>query len=77
MSGGTFDYSPYVVEDICDTIEAAIDDGEYSLDVTAKLKEGLNVFRTAYIYMYEIDYLLSGDVTEERFLERLNDNLDE
>lgn len=91
MSGGYFEYEQYKIQMIADSLEDVIlkngkkrehkepweDDyyREYSPEVIAKFKEGLELLRKAHIYAHRIDWLLSDDDGEESFFERLESDL--
>ena len=47
----------------------------YPKEIQEKFLEGINAIKIAAIYMERIDYLLSGDDSEEYFLERLEEEL--
>lgn len=48
---------------------------EYPPDVIQKFKEAVLHLRTAQVYAHRIDWLVSGDDSEESFLRRLNEDL--
>lgn len=48
---------------------------KYPEEVIKEFKEGFEIISKAQIYMQRIDWLLSGDDSEESFLERLNEDL--
>lgn len=48
---------------------------KYPDEVIEKFKEGLHYLKNAYIYAQRIDWLISGDDSEEAFLERLEEEL--
>lgn len=91
MSGGYFEYNQYKIYQIAEDLETVIlNNGkkrikreswedeyhrEYSDEVIAKFKEGLELLKKAHIYAHRIDYLLSDDYGEETFLERLESDL--
>ena len=91
MSGGFFNYDQYRIRQISDSLETLIFNNgkkrhyresweneyyhEYSPEVIAKFKEGLEILRKAEIYAHRIDWLLSADDGEETFLERLESDL--
>lgn len=86
MSGGYFDYNQYRINDIIDTLEDVIGNygtehtgccGELSEDTYQKFQVALQYLELASIYTQRIDWLLSGDDSEESFNERLQDDLDE
>lgn len=91
MSGGFFEYNQYKIHQIAEDLETVIlNNGkkrehkepwegdyhrEYSPEVIAKFKEGLELLRKAHIYAQCIDWLLSDDDGEESFFERLESDL--
>jgi len=89
MSGGHFDYNQYKITDIRDTIERIIknngknnwknsteyDGDDFSDDTISEFKQAVNILRKAEIYVQRIDWLVSGDDGEERFHQRLGDDL--
>lgn len=91
MSGGFFEYNQYKIYQIAEELEDVIlkngkkrvrresweDENyyEYSPEVIAKFKEGLELLKKAHIYAHRIDWLLSGDDGQESFLERLESDL--
>ena len=85
MSGGHFDYHQYQIRDIYETLEEIIlknrdiDQWEqcygFSDEVVAEFKEAVALLKKAYIYAQRIDWLLSGDDSEEYFHLRLNEEL--
>lgn len=48
---------------------------DFSKDTIAVFKEAINTLKKAAIYTQRIDYLLSGDDSEETFHERLHEEL--
>ena len=89
MSGGTFDYVQYRMDQTIDDIEDIIfynddktlnDWGDtkgrgYTEETIQEFKLGVWYLRQALTYTHEIDYLLSGDTGEESFHERLTRKL--
>ena len=49
---------------------------KYPEDIIEKFREGVDVLRKAQIYVHRIDWLLSGDDSEETFLQRLKQDLE-
>lgn len=47
----------------------------FSPEVEARMREAVALLNRAYIYAHRIDWFLSGDDSEESFLERLNEEL--
>jgi len=43
--------------------------------VQEKMREAIKQLRIAYVYAQRVDWLLSGDDSEETFIERLNEDL--
>jgi len=91
MSGGYFEYNQYKIYQIAEELEDVIlkngkkrerreswEDEyhyEYSSEIIAKFKEGLEFLKKAHIYAHRIDWLLSDDDGEESFLKRLESDL--
>lgn len=47
----------------------------YPEEVQKEMRKGVEILRQAYVYAKRIDYLLSGDDGEEKFLEKLKQEL--
>lgn len=93
MSGGTFTYQEYRLQEIIDEIEELIIhngdidyqtmgfDNEiwttFSPETIEQLKKGLYYTKLAYIYIHRIDYLIAGDDGEETFKERLEKEIND
>lgn len=89
MSGGFYEYKQYVLDEIADSIQLEIeqndsteDDGfghdrgrHYAPLVIDRMSEAVMALRTAYIYAQHVDWLLSGDDSEDSFLRRLDEDL--
>lgn len=89
MSGGYFDYNQYNIARIADDVDGLIRNNEvteldeygdtrgrnYSLEVITKFQAALKLLRAAEVYAQRIDWLVSGDDTEESFLQRLEEDL--
>ena len=88
MSGGRFDYLQYRITEISDAIEHEIihnndeprpedwyEPNRFNDDTIAEFREGVRLLRLAQIYAQRIDWLLSGDDSEETFHERLAEDL--
>lgn len=75
MSGGHFEYRQYVIGEIADDVERLIGEGEYSPEVIARFKNGVDALRMASIYAQRIDWLVIGDDSEESFIRRLSEDL--
>lgn len=48
---------------------------EYPPEVIEEFKKGLHILKQAYVYAHSIDLLLSGDNSEESFLQRLEKDM--
>jgi len=68
---------PYFGADYYKEFPEALNHYEYPDEVIKKFKEAVDVLRRAEIYAHRVDWLLSGDDGEEKFLERLNKELNE
>lgn len=91
MSGGSFDYKQYCLNDIADDIRELIDINNskeldeygypigrgYSPDTITHFITAERLLRVAYIYAQRIDWLVSGDDGEDDFHKRLKEDLDE
>ncbi len=91
MSGGSFDYREYIIDDIAERIRLAIDNNDsdecdawgtrigrgYLPEVIARFREAEAAMRRAAIYAHRIDYLFAGDDGEQSFLRRLDEDLKE
>jgi len=49
----------------------------YSDEIIEEFKKGLHYLKLAHIYTQRIDYLVSGDDSEENFFKRLKEEIDE
>lgn len=91
MSGGFFDYEQYKIDMIADQIEQIIRNNdstevnEWGDPVSRELqpqtilymRAAVDRLRRAAIYAQRIDWMLSGDDSENTFHERLKEDLDE
>jgi len=81
MSSGYFDYRQHRMDDIIEAIEDVVENNDavysYNQSFINELINAIRALKIAYIYTHRIDYLLSGDDSQETFLERLRDNLNE
>lgn len=91
MSGGHFDYAQFQIATIADKVELLIESNNdatqdgygytvgrfYSAEVIAHFKDGLAALRKAEVYAQRIDWLVSDDDGEDRFIERLAIDLSE
>ena len=89
MSGGHFCYNQYKIDQIACDIEQMILDNDstelnefgdtkgygFSPETIEIFKEGLDILKLAYVYAQRIDWLVSGDDSEDSFHSRLNEEL--
>lgn len=85
MSGGTFDYKQYTLNDIADQIERIvtrnnkIDDygfkQEYKSETIKEFKNAVKILQKASIYVQRIDWLHAGDDGEDTFHSKLKKEL--
>lgn len=76
MSGGTFNYQQRFILEIAEELEDLIlFDNNYSNDVQLHIAEAVKILKKAYVYTNRIDWLLSGDHSEDSFLERLKEDI--
>lgn len=81
MSGGRFDYIQYRLDETAERIEEAIANNNvesddmwdrarnYPPEILEAFREGVKSIRRTRQMIHAIDYLLSGDHSEESFLE--------
>ena len=84
MSGGFYDYKQYHINDIADATEQLIKNNDstdnsycYSTETIKEFKNGLYYLQKASIYVQRIDWLVSGDDSEESFHKHLKEELDD
>lgn len=89
MSGGYFDYEQYKIDRIADEVDQLIISNDYnalnewgdpigrgySPETIEQFKIGLQILKMAAIYAQRIDWLVSGDDSEDSFLYRLECDL--
>lgn len=89
MSGGYFDYLQFRLDDVLEKINELVvnndnqnidDYGDkygrgYSLETLEKFDFALSTIRNAQAYIQRIDWLVSGDDSEESFHKRLAEEL--
>jgi hypothetical protein len=75
MSGGRFNYNQFKIYEIQETIESIViknhDDYGYSEATIREFEIAIKLLRKAFIYAQRIDFLISGDDSEETFHKRL------
>ena len=85
MSGGHFDYKQYYIGEIADEIARIVKDEEerdfadrhYESTSLNAMKEAYRVLLKAEVYAERIDWLVSGDDSDETFAKRLHKELSE
>ena len=79
MSGGHFHYSPSNLTDIAYDIREQIKSGEWEwrAETVEELWRAVEAVEKARIYIHRVDYLLSGDDSEDSFRVRLGRNLED
>ena len=85
MSGGHFDYKQYSISYIVDSVEQLIidngqadewgDRNDFSKETLIEFQAGIELMKKAAIYAQRIDWLVSGDDSEESFHARLKRDL--
>lgn len=90
MSGGHFDYNQYKIEYIADEVEQMIYSNDsqerdewgdpkgygFSAETVVEFRKALYYLKMAQIYTQRIDWLVSGDDSEESFHQRLEKDLE-
>lgn len=79
MSGGHFDYlQEKILYDVLPKLKEIIEENpcEFKKEVMDEIGIGNAIIETAYIYLQRIDWLMSGDDSEDTFLERLREDLE-
>ena len=80
MSGGHFDYQQYRLLNISDSLDELLDrstDEYYNYDpvIIEAIKKAKTYLELAYIYVNNIDLLVSGDTSTETFIKYLTQDL--
>lgn len=89
MSGGTFQYKQYQIDEIVDVIERYINNNDradlnewgdpigrgYEAETIGEFCEAVKLLKKAKVYVHRIDWLLAGDDGEDSFHRRLRDDL--
>jgi hypothetical protein len=76
MSGGYFDYVQDRMFRAADRLASLIEtDDQYSKETLAEFGKALTMLRASAIYLQRIDWLISGDDTEESFHKYLKEEL--
>jgi len=76
MSGGYFDYEQVRICDAADRLASVIEtDDQYSKETLAEFGKALAMLRASAIYLQRIDWLISGDDSEDYFHKYLKEEL--
>ena len=76
MSGAHFNYAQRHISDIAESIAEYLKHNKYgySYETRARFRQSIHILRLAAIYAQRIDWLLSGDDSEESFRIRLEED---
>jgi hypothetical protein len=91
MSGGHFNYAQFRLRDISEEIEELVKNNDYpdqnewgedignhfSEETIKEFREAVRLLKKAEIYSQRIDWLVSGDDSEDNFHRRLKADLEE
>lgn len=78
MSGGHFDGKEYILKHLAEELEELVTKREeYNLSANCVrlIKRQIHLLECVYITIHRIDYLVSGDDSEETFHKRLREEL--
>lgn len=81
MSGGSFDYACFRVQQFADDLQERIDENgkeddfgfsdNYAPETIAELQKAQKLIETAGKIAREVEWLYSGDISEETYLDRV------
>lgn len=84
MSGGEFDYKQFHIDEIADSLERTIANNkikneydfcnDFSDETIAKLQETADLLKKVSTMVHHADWLISSDIGEETYHERINEN---
>lgn len=79
MSGGSLDYFCYTFEEPLKKISKEIKWGKnkWSPEVLAEFQNAIKYLKIAKIYSHSVEWLLSGDYSDDSFLGALKEELEE
>lgn len=77
MSGGYFNYDQNRIQDIYEKIRELLAEDHWSEPTVKRFREALWYLAVAQIYAQRIDWLVSGDDSEDTFHARLEQELDQ
>lgn len=76
MSGGHFSYKEFDIKLLAEEMQDAIDNNtEYNDAIIDKFKTAVNLLQLSYVYVRNIDKLISGDYGDDSFLSNLDKDL--
>lgn len=75
MSGGYFGYVEVELQETVERILEEINHGNWGEDMKKELRNGLDVVIRAYAYIRCLDYVISGDSSEENIIEDIQDTI--
>ena len=76
MSGGHFSYKEFDIKLLAEEMQDAIDNNtEYNDTIIDKFKTAVNLLQLSYVYVRNIDKLISGDYGDDSFLSNLDKDL--
>ena len=74
---GYFDYAQNVFAELIIELRGLTESGDYNETTVSEFKKALRISRELQILIDRIDYLVSGEETEESFHQSLGDELEE
>ena len=79
MSGGSLDYFYFRFEDPLEKISKEIKWGKnkWSPEVLSEFQNALKYLKIAQAYSHDVEWLLSGDYSDDSFLESIKEELEE
>ena len=79
MSGGSLDYFYFRFEEPLEKISKEIKWGKnkWSPEVLSEFQHAIKYLRIAQVYSHDVDWLLSGDNSDDSFLESIKEELEE
>lgn len=77
MSGGHYNYSSFHIQEIAEQIEQDINENEkhcMTYEVLTRMRTLRDRLNDIAVAVHNADYLYSGDISEETFIERFDNN---
>lgn len=75
MSGGHFDYVEYRLYETMELIQEEIRNGEWKEQMQEELRNGLDAVIRAHAYIRCLDYVISGDNSEDTISEDIQETI--